>query len=98
MYLENFIKENPSINVTINADELLNFGQNIAERAVKKFIEKHDEKAFTRQEVIQKFNICSATLWRWDKLGLINGKKIGRRLFYPESEIKRVLNLKDEEK
>jgi hypothetical protein len=95
MYLEQFIKENPNVNITVNGGELIDFGNIIADRAVKRYIEKHDEKAYTRQEVIDKFNICSATLWRWDKLGLIEGKKIGRRLFYPESEIKRVLNLKN---
>ena len=98
MYLEQFIQENSNVSITVKGGELLLLGQSIADRAVKKYIEQHDEKAYTRQEVIEKFNICSATLWRWDKLGLIEGKKIGRRLYYPESEIKRVMNLKNEEK
>ena len=66
--------------------------------AVVFMVQVHVMELFARQEVIDKFNICSATLWRWDKLGLLEGKKIGRRLFYPESEIKRVLNLKNQEK
>jgi hypothetical protein len=98
MYLENFIKENPEINVTIKGIELIDFGNTIADRAVKKYIDQHDEKAYTRQDVINKFQVCSATLWRWEKMGLLKGKKIGRRLFYPESEIKRVMNLKNNEK
>lgn len=94
MELQNFINENPGINITVNAGELLEFGQNIADRAVKTYIEKKDEKVFTRNEVIEKFKICSATLWRWDKMNLIESKKIGNRVFYPESEIKRLTSMK----
>lgn len=94
MYLEQIIKENPGINLTVKAGELLEFGQNIADRAVKTFLQKHDEKVYTRNEVIEKFKICSATLWRWDKMNLIESKKIGNRVFYPESEIKRLTSQK----
>lgn len=94
MTIENLIKENPGINLTVKAGELLEFGQNIADRAVKTFLQKHDEKVYTRNEVIEKFKICSATLWRWDKLNLIESKKIGNRVYYSESEIKRLTSMK----
>lgn len=98
MTIENLINENPGINITVKAGELLEFGQIIADRAVKTFLKKHDEKVYSRNEVIEKFKICSATLWRWDKLNLIESKKIGNRVFYPESEIKRLTSLKGGEK
>lgn len=94
MTLQQILKENPDINITINARELLEFGQLIADNTVSTYIQKHDEKVFSRDEVMRKFKICSATLWRWDKNNLIKGTKIGNRLFYPESEVKRLLNQK----
>ena len=90
MRIENFIKENPEINLTVKARELFEFGQQIAERTVKSFLEKHEEKVYSRQQVIEKFGICSATLWRWEKMNLVERKKIGNRNFYSESEIKRL--------
>ena len=98
MTIENLIKENHGINLTINAGELMEFGQQIADRAIKTFFEKKDEKVYSRRDVIQKFGICEATLWRWEKLNLIECKKIGNRNFYPESEIKRLTSLKGGEK
>jgi hypothetical protein len=95
-FLEQIIKANPGINLTVKAGELLEFGNSIADRTVKTFLQKHDEKVYTRNEVIEKFKICSATLWRWDKMNLIESKKIGNRVFYPESEIKRLTNMKGE--
>ena len=94
MILETLLKNNPGINVTIKACELAEFGQSIATQTAKTILEKRDEKVYTRDEVIEKFKICSATLWRWQKLGLINGKRTGNRMFYPESEIKRLANIK----
>lgn len=92
--IENLLKTNPDINVTLRAFELMEFGQSIADRTVKTFLQKHDEKVYSRKEVIEKFKICSATLWRWDKMNLIESKKIGNRVFYLESEIKRLASNK----
>jgi predicted DNA-binding transcriptional regulator AlpA len=90
--LDQLIKEYPDLSVTIKALHLKEFGENIADKAVKSYIEKKDEKVYSRKEVIEKFGICEATLWRWAKIGLIEQKKIGNRVFYPESEIKRLAN------
>lgn len=98
MEIENIIKENPSINLTINAGDLMAFGQSIVTQTAKIILDNQDEKIYTRNEVIQKFNVCSATLWRWDKMGLIEGKKIGNRRYYPENEIKRLTSLKGGDK
>jgi len=98
MTIENLIKENPGINITVNAGDLLAFGETIADRAVKTYLQKHDEKVYSREDVMQKFGICGATLWRWGKMGLIESKKIGDRVFYSESEIKRLMNQKGGEK
>lgn len=98
MKLENIIKENPSINLTVNASDLMAFGQSIVTQTAITILENHDEKIYTRDEVIQKFNVCSATLWRWGKMGLIASKKIGNRRYYPESEIKRLTSQNGGEK
>ena len=94
MDIEKLLKENPNINITVNAGDLLAFGQIIATQTANSILEKHDEKVYSRDEVIEKFQICSATLWRWNRLDLIQSKKIGRRQFYSESEIKRLMNEK----
>lgn len=98
MKLEKIIEENPGINLTVSASDLMEFGQSIVTQTTKTILDNQDEKIYTRDEVIQKFNICSATLWRWDKMGLIQGKKIGNRRYYPESGIKQLMSQKGGEK
>ena len=94
MTLDKLIKEHPDISITLKSIELMEFGQQIADRTVKTFLQKHDEKVYSRKEVVEKFGICEATLWRWTRLGLIESKKICNRVFYPESEIKRLMSQK----
>lgn len=95
MTISEIIKENPGINLTVNANDLLEFGQNIANQTAQLVLSNSEDKLFTRNEVIQKFKVCSATLWRWDKIGLIQGKKIGNRRYYSESEIKELIKTKE---
>ena len=90
MNIENLI-ENKNINITINVADLLDFAQTIATKTANSILEKHTEKVYTRNEVIEKFHICSATLWRWGKLGLIKSKKIGKRQYFSENEIKKIM-------
>ena len=62
--------------------------------AIKSYVEKKNEKVYSRQQVIQKFGICEATLWRWGKMGIIEPIKMGNRVFYPENEINRIVTKK----
>ena len=94
MNLQDLFSANPEINVTLRAEDLLNFGKSIAECTAQAMLDKKDEKVYTRQEVIDKFKVSAATLWRWDKMGLIKGKRLGNRRYYPESEVNSLMSSK----
>lgn len=98
MELDILIKHFPDVSISIKGKEWQEFADYTASKAIEKFLQKHDEKVFNRKEVVEKFGICETTLWRWDKMGLIESKKIGNRVFYPESEIKRLMSQKGVEK
>lgn len=98
MILENLIKENPTLNLTVKANELMAFGESIADKTANVILANKEDKIFSRKQVIEKFGICSTTLWRWEKYNLIEKVKVGNRIFFTESEIKRVLTSKDGEK
>lgn len=92
MAILDLIKENPSIIIAISAADLIEFGKNIASESAKIVLAKFEYKMYTPDEVMGKFNICRATLWRWDKEGFIKGKKIGQRKYYSEDEINNAMN------
>ena len=82
------------INLTVCISDLLLFGETIAAAAVKEVLERHEEKMYSIDEVAEKFNVSDTTLWRWSKQGLITRKKIGNRIYYPETEIRRLCSIK----
>ncbi len=95
MDIKSLLESNPNISLTVSGTDLLAFGYTIADHSVKKFIESKDEKVFTREEVIAKFEITPATLWRWTKHKIIHSKRVGGRVYYPESEINRLIESKN---
>jgi predicted DNA-binding transcriptional regulator AlpA len=91
MNIEELIKDNPNISITINGSDLIIFAENIANKAVNDALEKREEKLYTREEVLSILKISPATLWRWQKLDIIKVKKLGQRSYFTQSEIDRLL-------
>ncbi len=79
MNIYELIEENPNINITVSGKDLMVFAKHIADLAAQKALDNYEEKLYTREEVMKTLSICAATLWRWDRLDLIQGKKIGNR-------------------
>ena len=40
-----------------------------------------------RAAVMEKFNISTVTLWQWTRKGIIRSHKLGKNLYFIESEI-----------
>lgn len=92
MIFEELIKKGTNINITVGTTELFQFGKQIAFDTAEAILEKYNEKLYTRKEVLEKYKICSATLWRWQKLGLIEYEYKGNRIYYPASGLKNLSN------
>lgn len=53
--------------------------------------EKKPEKTYTRDEVCEIAHISRPTLWKKTKSGEIRATKIGRRVVYLETELRKLL-------
>jgi len=88
MELKQLIKENPNLNLTVSAKDLMELAIEIAECSAKTILDNQEERLLTREEVIQQLGVSSATLWRWNRLGILKAKKIGAKVFYSEIDLK----------
>lgn len=95
MDLKTLLEKNKAINIVMAAEDFLSIAQDIASMTAKEVLLNHQEKVFTRQDVCTNFNISYATLNRWEKNELIKGVKIGRRKYYTEKEINKLLSSSD---
>jgi predicted DNA-binding transcriptional regulator AlpA len=51
------------------------------------------DKLLTQKEIMEAFKISRTTLWKWQRLNQFpKAKKIGNRLYWPETKIKAFLD------
>jgi predicted DNA-binding transcriptional regulator AlpA len=94
MDISKLIQDNPTINITVNASDLMEFSQSLARQTAQETLNLKKDNLLTQKETLEKFQITVATLWRWNKFGIIKSSKVGGRVYYPETEIQRVLSLR----
>lgn len=96
MDINNLIKENPNINITIKADELMQFAEYIITKTRQEVTStlKEDipERYLTRAEVCKALNVTFMTLYNWNKSGYLQAIKIGKTVKYKETDINKLLN------
>lgn len=89
--LEILNEHGSKITINLTLTELFQFGEKIAESAAKKVLDNHKEKLLTKEEVSEMFSISKTTLWRWQRDDLISFRKIGNRVYFPELEIRKMI-------
>ncbi len=95
MNIQELVNDNSTINITVSGKDLQEYGQAIAKTTAETILQRNAEKLFTAREVEAMFDICSATRWRWDKIGLLKARRVGNRIYYPESSIQELLKKKE---
>lgn len=92
-------KQFPGVAITIPAGDLEKFGTALIEGTMKRYredlaakeAEERNEKLLTAKEVAQKFGVCSKTITRWRKAGIISPVPVGGLLKYRNSDCRRII-------
>ncbi len=84
-----------NISVTISAEELRGFFKEIVrahdeEERARVENEKDGDKFLTAKETAQRLNCSLPTLWRWNKSGYLRPLKIGGKVRYRVSDVKKL--------
>lgn len=97
MNIENIIKVNSNINITVKAEELMQFAEYIITKTRQEVTStlKEDipERHLTRAEVCKALNVTNMTLYNWNKSGYLQAIKIGKTVKYKKTDIDKLLNL-----
>lgn len=62
----------------------------LAEHEAKK-LEKQEDKMLAIDEVLQILQVTKPTLWRWNKSGYLPSVKVGKKIFYREADLKKLM-------
>lgn len=87
--------EHASIRLEVTGEDLLNFSNDLINRAKNELsteiAEARKEKYLTKQEVKEICGVCDATLWHWNKKNYLKTVKIGNKVRYRMSDIRKIL-------
>jgi predicted DNA-binding transcriptional regulator AlpA len=88
--------EKASIKLEISGEDLLEFSNDLINRAKSELsveiAEARKERYLTKEEVKEICGVCDATLWHWNKKSYLKTIKIGNKVRYKMSDVRRILD------
>ena len=88
MSIKELINTDSNVMLVMSAADLKEFALELMDEFVNS--SKNDnntEKYLTAAEVMKMLNVSEPTLWRWSKNGYLPKVKLGRKCFYRENDI-----------
>ena len=83
---------NPSINYTLNKEDLESVLQGIVDAAIENHFKKpKEDRLLTIAQVVSLLGVTKPTLWRWDKENYLKKIMVGGKPRYKESEVNAIL-------
>lgn len=88
------------VRVEMDAADLKAFSDELIRRAkdeLGSMVEAaRKERMLSKTEVKELFGVCDATLWHWDKKGILKPVKTGNKVLYPEYEVRKALGQRNQ--
>ena len=91
------ISSNSTANIKfeITSEDLRHFSNELISRAVNEVAvalkATNEDKLLTREEVKEMCGVCDTTLWLWNKRNYLKAIKVGNKVRYRFSDVKRIL-------
>ena len=88
------------VRVEMDAADLKAFSDELIRRAkdeLGSMVEAaRKERMLSKAEVKELFGVCDATLWHWDRKGILKPVKTGNKVLYPEHEVRKALGQRNQ--
>lgn len=92
MNIASLIESEANLQIVVTLSDLKEFALTIVSEAMAaKEAERKEEKYLTPDEVADMVGVSKNTLWRWEKKGYLIPIKFGRKSFYKQSDINKIL-------
>lgn len=90
------INETPGkLKIELSSDDLLIFSNQLINRAKKELSQEiadaRKERYLTKQEVKDLCGVCDSTLWHWDRRNYLKKLKIGNKVKYRYSDVRKII-------
>ncbi len=86
---------NANVRLEVSGADLLALSNELINRAKSELsaeiAEARKEKYLTKEEIKEICGVCDTTLWHWNRKGYLRTVKIGNKVRYRQSDIRRIL-------
>jgi hypothetical protein len=86
---------NANVKLEVSGEDLLEFSNELINRAKSElsaeYAEARKEKYLTKDEVKRMCEVCDATLWHWNRKSYLKAIKVGNKVRYRQSDVRRIL-------
>ena len=79
-----------NVQIVLSASDLKTVFRNVLSEFLAEQQEKKEDQLVPRSAANDRLHVDDSTLWRWDKSGYLKAIRIGRAVYYKESDIKRL--------
>lgn len=77
--------------LNVQIEDLVEYSEHIINQAIERLlpsmVKESQENLLSKAEVLEKFAICPATLWNWQKKKYLEAVKIGRKIYYRQTDV-----------
>lgn len=91
MNINDILKSGANVQLVVNALDLKEMFLQWSEEHNRNSVSVPKEKYLTAQEAAEKLGVDVSTLWRWDKTDFLKKIKVGKKIFYRESDILKLM-------
>lgn len=83
------------LKIELSSDDLLSFSNQLINRAKnelsQEIADSKKERYLTKQEVKDLCGVCDTTLWHWDRRNYLKKLKIGNKVKYRFSDVRKII-------
>lgn len=87
MNINDILKSGANVQLVVNALDLKEMFLQWSEEHSRNSVSVPKENYLTAQEAAEKLGVDVSTLWRWDKTDFLKKIKVGKKIFYRESDV-----------
>lgn len=91
MNINDILKSGANVQLVVNALDLKEMFLQWSEEHSRNSVLVPKENYLTVQEAAEKLGVDVSTLWRWDKTDFLKKIKVGKKIFYRESDILKLM-------
>lgn len=87
MAIRDIIQSGANALILVSPTDLQEFAMCVIDEYTKASLPT-EEKSYSRKEFADRKGVTVHTLWRWEKKGLLKGKRVGQKVYYRDSDLK----------